>query len=88
MLMKSLEESVTWELMSEYQPSECERDYFRRRAVEERAAAEYALDPLAKRAHLELASCYDDIAESIGRSASSERIQFRIGLRAPPEQSA
>jgi NAD(P)H-hydrate repair Nnr-like enzyme with NAD(P)H-hydrate dehydratase domain len=42
--------------------TESDHDYFRRRAGEERAAAAGAGDPLAGRAHLELAQLYDEVA--------------------------
>ena len=38
---------------------ESDRNYFARRAQEERAAAEQTSDPLAQRTHLELAEAYD-----------------------------
>jgi hypothetical protein len=44
--------------------TESDHDYFRRRAAEERAAADRAADPLAQRAHLELADRYDEVAEA------------------------
>jgi hypothetical protein len=39
--------------------------YFRRRALEERQAAMTAAHPVARRAHLELADRYDDLAFAI-----------------------
>lgn len=39
--------------------------YFRRRAVDERAAALKAKHPNARQAHLDLAHRYDDLARSI-----------------------
>jgi hypothetical protein len=58
-----------------------EREYFQRRAAEERAAADTASDPLAQRAHLELANCFDELAQSIGEP--SEPLRIRIGGNAP-----
>lgn len=39
--------------------------YFARRAREERAAAEAATQPVARKAHLELANRYADLASAI-----------------------
>ena len=41
--------------------------YFMRRANEERLAAMKAAHPSARRAHLELAGRYDDLADAIAR---------------------
>ncbi|MES2120272.1 MAG: hypothetical protein V4513_06800 [Pseudomonadota bacterium] len=43
-----------------------DREYFRRRAAEERVAAMKSPHPGARRAHLELAERYDAVAESMG----------------------
>ena len=42
-----------------------DREYFRRRAAEERVAAMKAPHPAARRAHVELAERYDAVAESM-----------------------
>ena len=42
--------------------TECDHDYFERRAGEERSAAAGAANPAARRAHLELAARFDDMA--------------------------
>ncbi len=44
---------------------EPDRLYFARRAKEERAASETATHPQAKRAHVELAQRYEDLALAI-----------------------
>lgn len=44
---------------------EADTAYFRRRAVEERAAAMKAAHPNARQAHLDLASGYDDLVRGI-----------------------
>jgi hypothetical protein len=55
---------------------ESDHDYFGRRAAEEREAAGRASDPLAKRAHLELAQRYDEIVAAI---VPAQVIELRIG---------
>ena len=44
---------------------ESDADYFRRRANEERAAAEHAVEGAARNAHLEMAERYDSLAKAI-----------------------
>jgi hypothetical protein len=56
-----------------------EREYFERRAAEERAAAAVATDPIAQRAHVELASCFDQLARSIGSGDGLGPLRARIG---------
>jgi regulator of protease activity HflC (stomatin/prohibitin superfamily) len=46
--------------------SQRDRNYFMRRAEEERAAAEHAPHPAAQQAHLALADRYAEIAEADG----------------------
>jgi hypothetical protein len=65
--------------MSGDRQSENERHYFERRAAEERAAAEIAIDPLAQRAHSELASCFEDLARSIGATRPTEPLRICLG---------
>ena len=43
---------------------EYDRSYFARRFMQQRAAAENARDPLAQEAHFELASRYEELAET------------------------
>jgi hypothetical protein len=50
---------------------ESDGSYFKRRAGEERLAAERATDPCAQRVHLDLADRYDDAAAAV---------QMKIGL--------
>ena len=45
--------------------TENDREYFLRRAAEERTAASGATHPLAESAHLELATWYDRMAEGV-----------------------
>jgi hypothetical protein len=45
--------------------TESDTSYFRRRAQEERAAAEKAASDEARHAHLEIAERYDELAQSI-----------------------
>jgi hypothetical protein len=54
--------------------SDCE--YFLRRATEERSAAELAGHPSARRAHLELAGRYSEMAEAAARMAAP--IEMRV----------
>lgn len=44
-------------------PVETDRDYFRRRATEERVAAEQAVDARARERHARLANAYERFAE-------------------------
>ena len=53
--------------------SDCE--YFLRRAGEERSAAERAGHPSARRAHLELAERYSDMAEATAGAAVPAEVQ-------------
>lgn len=55
-----------------------EREYFEQRATEERAAAAVATDPLAQRAHAQLASCFDELARSIGSGDGHGPLRARI----------
>jgi hypothetical protein len=48
--------------------TESDREYFERRAEEERAAAKNAAHPFAKSAHLEMAERYEDLAAAIART--------------------
>ena len=57
---------------------ETEREYFERRAAEERAAADLANDPLAQRAHVELASCFEELAQSMRANRPMEPLRIRI----------
>jgi hypothetical protein len=50
--------------------------YFQRRAGEERLAAERAMCAEARRAHLELASRYAEVAETIGRTVRTFEATF------------
>ena len=62
---------------------ESDHDYFRRRALEERSAAERASDPVAQRAHLELAGRYDEVAEAtLGQETVVEIFPGMRGRRA------
>ena len=63
--------------------SESDRQYFSRRADEESAAAANAAHPTAKRAHLDLAQRYLDLAHAIDRHEKGMVIQF-----VPPETVA
>jgi hypothetical protein len=45
--------------------------YFIRRGSEERQAAERAVDPRARQAHLDLADRYDELAAAIGSHQSA-----------------
>ena len=53
---------------------ESNSSYFARRSMQEKAAAENAIDPLAQEAHLQLAARYDQLAEACDEfgSASAE----------------
>ena len=55
---------------------ESDRRYFARRSMQERAAAENAIDPLAQEAHLELAARYEQLAEA--------RDELGLGRAEPP----
>ena len=46
-------------------------DYFRRRADEEKAAAERASDPRARQSHIDLAERYADAARAIDGAAKA-----------------
>jgi hypothetical protein len=65
---------------------ESDFDYFRRRAAEERQAAESATDPAARRVHLDLARRYDDAVEAeksrpaIGMGATVHAIEPKLGV--------
>ncbi len=61
---------------------ENESEYFHRRAVEERAAAERATDGVARRMHMELAESYDEIARALASGKSPEE-PIHIRLHAP-----
>lgn len=50
---------------------ESDRAYFSRRAAEERAAAEEASASEARKAHLELAFRYEEMASALYRSSDS-----------------
>ena len=54
--------------------TESDFQYFERRASEERSAAELAGHPSARRAHLELAERYSDMAEA----AAGSSIELRV----------
>jgi hypothetical protein len=56
--------------------TESDFQYFQRRATEERSAAELAGHPSARRAHLELAERYSDMAEAAAGTLSS--IELRL----------
>jgi len=66
--------------------SENESEYFRRRAAEERAAAERATDGVACRMHMELAESYDEVARAVESGKSSED-PVHIRLHAPMPRS-
>jgi hypothetical protein len=57
---------------------ECEHDYFRRRAAEEREAAERAAHPIARQSHLELAGRYEDVAAA----TSGQVLELKLMQRA------
>jgi hypothetical protein len=59
--------------------SEPDESYFKRRAGEERLAAERATDPCAQRAHFDLADRYD---------AAAAALQIRVGLAGLAETPA
>jgi hypothetical protein len=65
---------------------ESDFDYFRRRAAEERQAAESATDPAARRVHLDLARRYDDAVEAeksrpaICMGATVHAIEPKLGV--------
>lgn len=61
--------------------SESEHDYFTRRAVEERAAAESAEHPEAERSHLELAHRYEAAAAA---SLGMPIVQLRVSAAGGP----
>jgi hypothetical protein len=61
--------------------TESDHDYFRRRAAEERAAGERAIDPLARRAHLELAGRYDEVAGAVKGVAAKVQVTERVAQR-------
>jgi hypothetical protein len=48
-----------------------DQSYFSRRGSEERKAAERAVDPRARQAHLDLADRYDELAAAIGSHQSA-----------------
>lgn len=50
-------------------------EYFRRRAGEEREAAMMAPHPMARRAHIELAGRYEELATAITRHAAPLAMQ-------------
>ncbi|MES1974385.1 MAG: hypothetical protein V4472_18165 [Pseudomonadota bacterium] len=49
--------------MTELEANTGEQDYYSKRAAQERALAERADDPTARRIHVELASRYTEIVE-------------------------
>jgi hypothetical protein len=58
---------------------ESDLDYYRRRAADERKAAECATDPTARRVHLDLARRYDEAVE-----AEKSRPAIRMGATVHP----
>jgi hypothetical protein len=56
--------------------TESDRQYFSRRADEESNAAAGASHPTAKRAHLDLAQRYHDLAHAIDRHEKGMVLQF------------
>lgn len=60
--------------------SESDHDYFLRRAAEEREAADRASDPLARRAHLDLARRYDEVVAAI---VPAQVIELRLAEARP-----
>lgn len=55
-------------------PSESDRAYFERRAIEERSRAANAADPASYRIHTEFAREYERRLQSIPAPASASRI--------------
>ena len=63
---------------------ETDHDYFMRRAAEERAAAERADHPEARRSHLELADRYEAVATAVlGVPVAEMRIKATPESRPP-----
>jgi hypothetical protein len=62
-------------------PGETNTDYCRRRAAEERAAAEHAADERAAQSHRDLARYFDELASGAARSPpAGQPIQSAGGL--------